>query len=242
MEKNDFDRYSELWKKVENTAYSHEEYSKESINKLKMKKSNDLTKSIQRSISFDLVLKSVLILAMILLALIFKTDTNMNLGLFGVAGILGILIYHERLTREQLQALDEYSREVKSVLTDKLRFYRNDFSRLSWMFAISNGAFVWVGSLFYYYWKYGMYKITSFMDVLVSAMMIIIAFGISYFAMLWQLKYVIHELEENLASIDEDKAFLKVAEKHKKQRIIITISAIITLIIGLLLFFILLNK
>jgi len=242
MENNEFDRYSELWKKGENTAYSRVEYSKESITKLKMKKSMDITKSIHRSISFDLVFKSVLILAMILLAMIFKTDTNMNLGLFGVAGILGILIYHEKLTRNQIQVLDDYTREVKSVLAEKLRFYRNDFVRLSWMLAISNGVFVWVGSLFYYYSKYGVYKLISPIDVMVSAIMILMAFSISYFAMKWQFKYVIHELEDSLASIDDDGVFLKMAENHKRKRIVRTIFAIFAVIVGLLVFFILLNK
>jgi len=207
-----------------------------------MKKSMSLTKSIQRSISFDLVFKSILILAMILLAFIFNTGTHMNLGLLGVAGILGILIYHEKLTKNQIHELEDYSKEIKSVLTEKLHFYRHDFMRLSWMLAISSGVFVWVGSLFYYYTKYGLYRVTAFIDVMVTVVMILLAFGISYFTMRWQFKYYIHELEENLASIDEDESFLKTAEKHRKQRLVITILAIAAIVIGLLLFFILLNK
>lgn len=199
----------------------------------------DLTKSIQRSISFDLVFKSILILAMILLALIFNTGTHMNLGLLGVAGILGILIYHEKLTKNQIHELEDYSKEIKSVLTEKLHFYRHDFMRLSWMLAISSGVFVWVGSLFYYYSKYGQYNISSYIDFLVSAIMIILAFGISYITMRWQLYYYIHEIEENLVSIDDDESFMKIVEKHRINRIFITIIAVTLVVIGLLLFFLL---
>ena len=104
------------------------------------------------------------------------------------------------------------------------------------MLASTNALFVWVGSMFYFYSKYGYYKMEDIGDIIVSAIMLTLAFGISYFAMTFQYKYYIHELKECLTQLsDEQTASMTIKKQLWRKRVFI-IAAVLAIIVGVLVF------
>ena len=140
------------------------------------------------------------------------------------------------MARKQFIGLDNYSRDLQTVIKEKVNFYKHSFPKVKWMVAFTNAFFVWIGSLFYYYSKYGYYRIDSIVDFLVSAAMISLAFAISYAVLSFQFKYYIVELEEYLNSLDDEEAERMVVLNQIRRKKLFTIGVIIALVIGLALF------
>jgi divalent metal cation (Fe/Co/Zn/Cd) transporter len=235
MENNEFQHISELWKKAAQGSTSRKVYSEKDINKFKMKKSIDLTRSLQKSLLFDVAFKGILIAAVVLLIVLYQTNAIMITALIMVSGISLLFMYFENIARKQFFDLDNYSKDLQSVLHEKITFYKHSFPKIKWMVAFTNALFVWIGSLFYFYNKYGYYRIESVADILVSAIMVSLAFGISYVAITFQYKYYIQELEECLTDLNDEQAAAVVIANQQRRKKLITIGAILAIIIGLVL-------
>jgi len=233
MKNNEFKHISDLWKKAEKNGGSHKVYSEKDINEFKMKKSIDFSKALQKSILFDIAFKGLLIIAVVTLFSLFQSNVTMIIALIIVTGISGLFMYYENLVRKQFIDLDDYSRDLQTVLKEKVNFYNQSFPKVKWMVAFTNAFFVWIGSLFYYFSKYGYYRIESLADVIVSAIMILLAFGISYVALTFQYKYYIKELKECLFNLDDEQTAVMVIANQQRRKILFTIGAILAVLVGL---------
>lgn len=227
MENNGFERFSEAWKKGPSAQDSQKTYSQNEIKNIKMKTSKDFSKSINNSIVFDYALKGILILGMLFLAWFYKTNPPMLIAIFSLIGISTLFIYKEINIKNRLRTIDDYSKEVSEMIKMKLSFYKQRITPLRLMMAYTNALLVWVGSMFYFYSKYGYYKMEDFEDLFVTILMVTLAFGISYFAFTWQIKTNVLELEESLSGLDEQQADVlhMQLERKRKQKVALAIIA-----------------
>jgi hypothetical protein len=233
---NGFERYSSSWKKAGKGSISQQTYSENDINKFKMNKSMDFSRALNKTIWFDFTLKGLLLIGMIALAWIYHTNAAILSALVLLIGVSIYLIVKENSIRSEFGLIDDLSEELSTVLKEKIKFYTASFPKLKWMIAFSNALFVWVGSMFYYYSKYGYYRIEDIEDAIVSAVMLSLAFGISYYTMTFQYKYYIHELNECLAQLsDEQSVAMTIKRQLWRKRVIMFIS-ILAIALGLLLF------
>jgi len=229
MENNGFDRFSEAWIKRTSTGDSQKIYSENDIKNIKMKTSKSFSKSVKTSIVFDLVFKGLLIVGMILLAWFYRTNPVVLIAIVLLIGLSALFIKKENGIQKSLHKIDDYSKEVSEVIKMKLAFYKQSFTPLKLMMAYTNALFVWVGSMFYFYLKYGYYKMEDFGDLFVTTLMVMLAFSISYFALTWQIKNGVMELEESLNDLNEEQADLLHMQLHRKrkQKIVMAVMAAI---------------
>ena len=239
MENNGFERFSEVWKKGTSAGDSQKIYSENEIKNIKMKTSKDFSKSIYYSIVFDYALKGILILGMILLAWFYKANPAVIITIFSLIGISALFIYKEISIKNRLRTIDDYSKDVSEVIKLKLAFYKHSITPLRLMIAFTNALFVWVGSMFYFYSKYGYYKMEGFGDLFVTILMVTLAFSISYFALTWQIKTNVVELEESLHGLDDeqqaDLLHMQLQRKRKQKIAMAVIAAIGILLLSVLL-------
>ena len=236
MENNRFDRFSDLWKKDDKASASQKMYSEDDINTFKMNKSKDFSKALNTSIVFDFVFKGLLVLAMLLLIWFYRTNTPIISILVLLIGGSIYLLMKEYSIRKEFKLIDDLSTELSKVLKSKIRFYNTSFPTLKWMLASSNALFVWVGSAFYFYSKYGYYKIEDIADVIVTVIMLTLAFGISYFAMTFQYKFYIHELKECLTQLNDEQTASMTIKKQVWRKWVFIIAAVLAIIAGVLMF------
>jgi len=236
MENKEFERFSKAWNAADSKSSSQKVYSENEIKDIKMKKSLDFSRSINNSIVFDYVLKGILIAGMLLLIWFYKSEAQLLLVLFGLIGFSAFLLYKEVNIRAELLKLEDYCKELSSILKSKIQFYKVYFPVLKLMLAFTNSLLVWVGSMFYFYAKYGYYRFDDIIDIIVAFLMVSLAFVISYVAMSYQFKLNILDLEESLINLDDQKAtstHIHAQERRKKK---FKVAIIIAIIVGLALF------
>ena len=163
------------------------------------------------------------------MAWFYQSNTPMLIAIFSLIGLSAFFTYRELNIQKMLRFTDNYTRDLGALIKMKLQFYRTKFTPLKLMLAFTNALMVWVGSMFYFYAKYGYYKMEDVGDLTVSIMMVGLAFPISYIGLTWQMKNNALELEEALNDLDEQQAeFLHLQLKRKKRNkmIMLTITAI----------------
>jgi len=240
MENNGFERFSKAWKQADTISHSQKMYSKKEINTIKMNKSLEFSRSINNSILFDTALKGIIILAMLLLIWLYRNDAPLVAVLSGIIGVSSFLLYKEFNIRNELLNIEQYTHALKAVLISKVQFYKVHFPKLKWMIALSNSLIVWVGSMFYFYSKYGYYRMEDIVDAIVTILMVTLAFGISYFAMSIQFKINVFDLEESLLNIDDQEASSISIHNQLKRKRKFKFALIAAIILGISLFLFLL--
>jgi divalent metal cation (Fe/Co/Zn/Cd) transporter len=93
-----------------------------------------------------------------------------------------------------------------------------------------------VGSLFYFYSRYGFYRIEDIIDIAVAVMMVVFAFGGSFLIYSVQFRFNVKELEQSLNILHEDASASETLLALKKKSIRMTIAKIIAFMVGLGLF------
>lgn len=234
MENNEFDRFSSAWKKSASADSQHKIYHEKDINTFKMKSSTDFSRTLNNSIIFDIIHKSILILAMLLLLWFFRTDLFIVLAIILLTCLSIFLIFQERSIKLEFRKIDDYTKDVSTTISEKIRFFRSHSMSLQWMMAFTNGLLVWVGSLFYFYSKYGYYRIDDLADVIVNLLMVSLAIGISFYSYNYQNRFNLLELEENLADLDDEGAAAIHMQNQTRRKRRMKIVLILLSIVGLL--------
>jgi len=234
MENNGFERFSKAWKKSGTAGSTEKSYTEEDIKKFKMKTSKDFSQTLNKSILFDFALKSVLIIAMLLLVWFYRTDTILVSAILTIIALSSYLLYRESHIRKKFQKIEDYSRELSATIKEKVKFYRSNSFSIQWMLAFTNALLVWVGSLFYFYSKHGYYRVEDLTDFMVNLVMVGLAFGISYAAYHYQYRFNVQELEENLADLDDESMAAIHIQNQKRRRKRLAAGLILLSLVGLL--------
>lgn len=236
MENNGFERFSKAWKKSGLAGSTRKLYVEEDIKLFKMNKSKDFSRALNNSIVFDLAFKTIVIAGMLLLIWFYRTDLILVSTFVILIAFLVFLLIREHGIKQEFRKTDDYSLELSATIQRKLSFYKYRFPSLRWMLALTNALLVWVGSLYYFYFKYGYYRVEDFVDILVNMLMVGIAFAITYCTATYQYRFNMHELEENLADLDDEASAAIHIENQKKRKQRMIIRFVILAALGLLLF------
>ena len=236
MENNGFERFANAWKKSTIADSTEKVYAEEDIKKFKMKSSKNFSRTLNNALNFDLVHKSILVLGMVLLIWFYRSDLTLVMTIAGLIGISILLMIRQGEIQKKLKETDNYSKELSNVISEKIKFYKSYFPSIQWMMAFTNGLLVWVGSMFYFYSKYGYYRIDDAVDILVNVLMVSFAVGISYLSYRFQYKFNLTELEENLVTLDDKQAATMQIQNQRARKRRFKIALIILSTVGLLLF------
>lgn len=235
MDSNEFKKYAAAWKNG-NALQQSFKYTVEEIEQFKSKSAKDFISDLNRSILFDMILKGLLVIGILLLTGLFQ-KYNLFTILLAVLGVgTSIMIANEFKIRKNLRKPEYFTAQINETLSKSIDFFHTKFPKLLIMIACSYALLVWVGSLFYAYIAYGKYKTQTTTDVFVTFLMITIAFSVSYFAHSFQYKEQIQTIEENLAMIDDIQENSHKIEKQLKRRRLLKFLMFLALALGVIVF------
>jgi hypothetical protein len=93
-----------------------------------------------------------------------------------------------------------------------------------------------VGRLFYFYFRYGFYRLEDFIDITAAVLTLVFAFGGSFLIYTFQFRFNVKQLEQSLNILQEDASASQTLLALKKKSIRMTIAKIIAFMVGLALF------
>jgi hypothetical protein len=198
------------------------------------RKSKDISQLFKKGLFFDIVLKSIIEVALI--GIIFLFRTNLHIILISSAILLGIAwsIRYQWLMIKRIPEASVSDQVIRTTLELKIDFYHQQYIKSLYVGALSNSLLVLTGMLYYFYFKYGEIRPFQWDDYLVSSVVVILSFIIGALAQEKQSNFQVKQLESCLQEINEDAmTTLTIREQRNKKRRMILIF-LLALICGLL--------
>jgi hypothetical protein len=239
MENLDLNKYQLAWKNEK--SFQAEKLSEMEIHNF-MKSASKIVRQYKRSLIFDIVFKSFLLISFIVLICLLKNQsiavlTNSFLISITAFGIIWQLKVYKRVDKISIT-----TEHLKDLLRAYIKFYNGRYIKSIFVSALSSTLFFLSGSLFYLHYKY--VQIPSFEsdDFIVLTVGIILSYGLSAFTQIKQNNYQIKQLESCLVEIEENTIDASSIKKYQTNRIKNLIKIGIALIFGVILLLFLIFK
>ena len=233
MKSIDLDSIKAAWKNE--SSFEDQRLSELDIENFLSSKSKDISQLFRKGLIFDIVLKSVIGISLIGVFFLFKA----NQAIILISSIIMLILWAIRFQWLMIARIPEATTSdsvIRTSLENKIRFYRQHFSKSLYVGALSNSLFILSGMLYYYFFfKYGEIRPFTWDDYLVFGITIIIGFAFGAYVQIAQHNFQIKQLEDCLLEIDED-AFTNLTlrdQRNKKRRLIYIF--LLALVCGLLL-------
>jgi len=235
----DLNKYQLAWKNEK--SFRAEELSETEIYNF-MRSASKIVGQHKRSIIFDIVFKSVLLISFITLMFLIRnqliaTLSNSLFMFITVFGIIWQFAFYKRIDKKAVA-----NEHLKRFLKAHIKFYNRQYVKSIFVSALSSTLFFLSGSIFYLYFKYGHIPTFELDDFIVLALGIIASYGISAFAHVKQNAYQVDQLESCLIEIEEDTINASSVIRYKTDRIKNLIITGIGLIMGVIILLYLIFK
>lgn len=236
MNEINMDNYKKVWSKESNSPFFNQHLSDDEIKKFIHQQSKDISSLFNKGIIFDLILKSIYVLAFICLAYLFKQDQWIMAFNIFMAIISSYFILFQVKIKKQLPSIDTKIDDLNSLLQTKIDFFNKTYIKAIYIGALSGPLVFLSGMMFYFYFKYEEIRSFDIEDCIVLSFGIIISYVLGIFAQLKQHRFQIKQLEECLKELDNNSISNVSIRKQKNRRIRLFIIALLFIIAGLLLF------
>ncbi|WP_288370467.1 hypothetical protein [uncultured Algoriphagus sp.] len=199
MESIDLDKYKEAWKKE--PIFEEKNLTKKEITQFIRSSSKSIQSQFKSALILDIVLKSLLSVAVIYLLLFAKgSGLSFTLLTFLIILISGALLQFGTLKK---LSLVKFGGSIIKNLQDYLGFYHIEY-RKSILINASTATMVFLtGSYFYFIMKYVQVPDLEWDDYTVFGIGSLLSFGISFFAQNHQFRFNIGQLEKLMKEADE---------------------------------------
>lgn len=227
----DLDDFKKTWK-----AVSHQtsmDYSMEEIDTFRNARSKDFSSWIRSAIRADLVFKTILGLAFVVLAILLRQQLLASVVSIVLALIVLLLAMTIQPYRRRSILLDQQDDDLQSGLINKLTFLKSFYFRIQFLIGLSNPLIVIAGSLTYYFVKYQQVPPLNLEDILVLAAIVIIAFLFTIPTTAGLYGYHLRNLQNSLAGLEDAGHWAKELKRYKKSKRILTLLLLALLLFGL---------
>ena len=233
MENLDLNKYQLAWKKEK--SFQAEKLSEIEIQNF-MKSASKIVGQYKRSIIFDIVFKSFLLISFIVLLFLLKNQsiTTLTNSFFIFIAIFGII--WQTKVYKRVDKINVVNKHIKRSLRASIDFYNGQYVKSIFVSALSSTLFFLSGSLFYLYFKYGQIPSFELDDFIVLTIGIILSYGVSAFAQIKQNEHQIKALESCLVEIEENTLNASSIKKYQANRIKNIVTIGIALITGVIIF------
>ena len=233
MGKLDLNTYQLAWKNEK--SFQEEKLSETEIYNF-MISASQIVKQYKRSLIFDMVFKSVLLLSFIVLIVLLKKPAIativISFFIFMTAlGIIWQIKIYQQVGKNRAPTI-----HLKDLLRAYIDFYNRQYIKSIFVNALSSTLFFLSGSLFYLYFKYKQFPSLELDDFIVITIGIILSYGVSALAQIKQNDYEIKQLESCLVEIEENTISPSSLKKYQTNRIKKLLSIGIALIMGVVFF------
>jgi len=231
MKDIDFDKYKSAWEEEKN--FDMKILSESELSKYLKKRSKGITNSFRIGLIIDIILKIILGISSIFLIWLYSNHA----GIITLCSILFALTCYLLLfqfkTYDRIPRQEEYSKNLRIFLENKIRFYRTKYFKSVYIIALSNPIIFISGILFYFHFKYSGVRSLDFIDFFVFSLICITGFILGALIQTKQYNFHIRQMEECLNELDDDGIYELILKKQVKQQKILLLIFIIILVAGL---------
>ena len=233
MENLDLNKYQLAWKNEE--SFQAEKLSESEIRHF-MRSASKIVGQYKRSLIFDIVFKSVLLVSFLVLIFLLKNQSIAILtnSFFIITAAFGIT--WQTKVYKSVGKISVSKKHLKDILKAYIVFYTGQYIKSIFVSALSSTLFFLSGSLFYLYFKYGQIPAFELDDFIVLVVGIIGSYSISSFAQIKQNEYQIEQLESCLVEIEENTINASSIKKYKNNRMKNLVTIGTALILGVIIF------
>ena len=217
----ELDDLKKVWAKV-NDQTGQTQYSKEEIADFRKARSRDFSTWIQNGLSFDIIVKGLLIAAYIFLIYLQSSSPGFVLMSIGIITLCLALIILEFKHLRKSKNADSGSFSVQEGIREKIKFLKSYYYRILFIQGVSNPIFVFAGVCFYYNQKYGSLKFESINDILIIVLILIISYLFTLPTTLSLYGYHYKVLRTSLASLEDEESWIDAISRYKKQKLILS--------------------
>jgi hypothetical protein len=233
MAKVDLEKYKAAWQ--HEAVFEEDKLSQKQVAGFLRAASKDTLTLFKRSLIFDIVLKAILLTLFI--PLIFwmpYSGSWMGIVLLLVLIHAGGIAWQVRTIRK-IPQVDRGGQPVLDVLRSYIAYYYQHYYASIFVAAISSSLLFLVGSLHYFYFKYGEVPAPAIDDLLVLGTGLLLSFALSVVAQLWQNNFRMRQLETRVEEIEADTLTERSMEQYRSRRARNIILISIALLAGVLL-------
>ncbi|MCS5491126.1 hypothetical protein [Algoriphagus limi] len=237
MEPIDLEKYKAAWKR--DPYFQEQKLSEKEITQFVKSSSKNIRAQFKSALILDIILKSILILAVLFLFISPIGSNPLPLLIFLVILIGGMIIQFRVL--KKLPFLDSELKAVES-LKASIEFYYQEYLKTLYVSASTSTMVFLIGSYFYLLHKYGQVPAFEWDDYVVFGIGILLSFGISFFSQRKFNQFKINQLEECLNDAGEIEVDESYIQNHRSDRKMHLLIFGIVFILGLALFLYLIFK
>ena len=230
-----------IWKSAYKKESETKHYSLNDIQLYRQKRSKTTSKSIRRSIFFDIGYKSVIVLELIYLLFTLNYQFPYQLVIALLLILSCSLIFLETRFITKLNQIKE-TESIIITLKEKLIYLKTTFKKFIYTSALSNSLFFISGMFLYDHFKYGKIQSRNPLDDLILYLILALSYLIPLIGQFSFYKIQLQELNENIEDIDDTYSSSIKIEESKKRRIKYIIISSILVLIGIIILIILINR
>jgi|GEM_PF-2382791 len=206
-----------IWARMEKDQV-RTEYSQEEISAFRKARSKDFTSWIRTSLGFDLVMKSLVAVSLIIMAVLFR----MQPAVFAVCLItlimVLIMIPYVWSVRASAGHFDRADGTIQETLTQKITFLKKMYYKVQFVQSLTNPMIVITGLLFYYYISYRFVPPFHYTDWIVTMLLLLLSFVLTLPATLSIYGFQLRNLQGSLSSLQDPEGYQLENEKFKKRQ------------------------
>lgn len=233
MENLDLNKYQLAWKNEK--SFQAEKLSEIEIHNF-MKSASKVSGQYRRSLLFDMVFKTILLVSFIVLIILLKNQSIAILANTFFIFIAAFGIIWQLKVCKRVDKISVTKEQLKDLLKAYIEFYNRHYVKSIFVSALSSTLFFLSGSTYYLHFKYKQIPTIELDDFIVLTIGIIVSYGVSAFAQIKQNEFQIKELESCLVEIEENTIDASSIKKYKTNRIKNIVTIGIALIIGVIIF------
>lgn len=216
MDNNSINR---IWKEAKNSPAEKVKISREEIESFRLKRSNQILSEARKGIWIAIVLKSIILLAdLVLIALFYRAGLPGSL-LFMILALSALLVF-EMLFLRKVKRIEDFSDAISERLNRLKIFFKVDFPLFHLLSTLSNPLMVATGIFYYKQLKYSEVIFRDMEDIFVLTVILVLSYLLGL-AVGWmasgRLRGEVEELQ-NEEIVDKEHLSMIIARDKKLRR------------------------
>lgn len=235
------DLLKDIWNKARDSETESLTLSKEELTALVSGKTHDIYSEIQKTIWINFWIKTILTLASlgIVLFLPITGETYFLIG-FVILCLVVLLIYDFKMM-SKLKKSQIYTDSLSDHLLYLSKLMKAELSIYQIVAPFSNPLLVIIGITYYRLIKYQVFQLKDWDDMIVFGIVIFLSYLVAYVGSRRSLESINQNIQDFYSMLEEEEEPLQVLRKNIRAKKRNTITAVIVLGLGVILFLLLLG-
>lgn len=233
----ELEEIKKIWKQMDGVHQS-KAYSPEEIDSFRKARSKDFTGWVRTSLNFDIVVKSIIGLACLVLLVLYLGQPLVAIICAILFAVILITIPIERKAIRKAHTLDVEDGSVQEILKKKVAYLKTMYFRIQMIQGLSNPLLVIAGALIYYKTTYNQVPVLDLVDWVVLISIVLISFFVTLPTTFGLYGYHLKTLQGCLGSFTDPDGWAREMKVFKKQRKVLSLLLGFLLVLGIILLFV----